>query len=148
MRINSETGFVKWVKAFYVKNVTDSQIIPSFTISEDQVMWAVIITTATPYVYRISDNGTLLQTIIFGSKFLNFSPIVATLGVLNDSEFLYIQDMSILNGNTVNPFVITPLMKCEKFWSLMLLRRFLFFSSEINKYCILTKILFGNSYIF
>ena len=99
MRINSETGFVKWVKAFYVKNVTDGQIIQSFTISEDQVMWAVIVTTATPYVYRISDNGTLLQTIIFGSKFLNFSPIVATLGVLNDSEFLYIQDMSILNGN-------------------------------------------------
>ena len=60
----------------------------------------------------------------------------------------YVGSIRNFRKNIVKTFVVSSLMKCEKFWSLMFLRWFLKPNSWINKACILKKILFYNSYIF
>ena len=104
MRSNSSTGFVKWTKTFYVKNMTGSYSYTGFEISSSQVAWLLLLNSGTPYVYRISDNGTILQIIWFGSFNLNFAPTVAFMSLISETDFLFVQDLSLFNGKmSVSP---------------------------------------------
>ena len=99
MRIDSQTGFVKWTKLFYVKTSTSGQNFTSFEISQDQTAWIMHFSLGTPYIYRISANGTIVQVIIFGAINLSFSPTLSYISVISENEFMIAQDVSLFNGN-------------------------------------------------
>ena len=71
----------------------------SFEITDNQVAWILMISSRVPFVNRISDNGTLLQTIWFGSPNFNFAPTIAFLGVISETDFILVQDLSLQIGN-------------------------------------------------
>ena len=79
--------------------MTYPQNFTSFEITEDQVAWILLRSYGTQYVYRISDNGTVLQTIWFGYLNLRFGTNYAFLGVLSTTDFMFVQDLSLYNGN-------------------------------------------------
>ena len=99
MRINSETGYIEWMKAFYVKNANGTYNYTNLIITENQVAWVMLLNSGIPYVYRFSDNGTILQTIWFGSLNLNFAPNIAFITVISETEFMFTLDLSLQNGN-------------------------------------------------
>ena len=99
MRINSETGYIKWMKSFYVKNPNGGYNFTNLIITENQVSWIMVINSQIPFLYRISENGTILQTIWFGSLNLNFAPNVAFIAIISETEFLFTLDLSLQNGN-------------------------------------------------
>ena len=99
MRINSTTGFVKWTKAFNLKKLSGSFNYTNFEITENQIAWILMTNSGVPFIYRINNNGILLQIIWFGSLNLNFSPTMAFLKVISETDFMFVQDLSLLNGN-------------------------------------------------
>ena len=99
MRTESQTGFVKWTKIFYVKISNYGQIFTSFQIFKDETAWIMNFCLGTPYIYRISANGTVIQTIIFGAINLSFSPTSSFISVISENEFMITQDVSYYNGN-------------------------------------------------
>ena len=44
-------------------------------ITEAEIAWITLVDSSTPYLYRISNNGTLLQVIWFGANNLSFSTL-------------------------------------------------------------------------
>ena len=78
--------------------MTGSYSYTGFEISSSQVAWLLLLNSGTPYVYRISDNGTILQIIWFGSFNLNFAPTVAFMSLISETDFLFVQDLSLFNG--------------------------------------------------
>ena len=100
MRVNSTTGFVKWTKAFYFHNAPNNdQNIVSLEITDDQTAWFLLTNTKVPNVYRLNENGTILQIICFGPLNLSYAPSIANLRVISETDFLIIQDVSLSNGN-------------------------------------------------
>ena len=99
MRVNSHTGFEKWTKAFYVKKITSLGDYLSIEITSNQVAWILFSSSGVYHVYRMSGNGTILQTILFGSINLNFVTNSADFSVISETEFFYTQDLSLQNGN-------------------------------------------------
>ena len=95
MRIEIHTGFVKWTKAFYIKTVCNSQNFTTFEMSQDETAWVLHFCLGTPYIYRISDNGTIIQAIIFGALNLKFSPTTSYASSISVSEFLITQDVQM-----------------------------------------------------
>ena len=100
MRVNSTTGFVKWTKSFYFRNATiNNQNICCLEISDDQTAWFLLVNTRIPSVYRLNENGTILQIICFGPLYLSYTPAITNLRVISETDFLIVQDVSLLNGN-------------------------------------------------
>ena len=95
MRIDIHTGFVKWTKAFYIKTGCNSQNFTSSEMSQDETVWVLHFCFGTPYFYRISANGTIVQAIIFGTLNLKFSPTTSYASLISVSEFLITQDVQI-----------------------------------------------------
>ena len=79
--------------------MTNPQNYTGFEMTEDQVAWILLRSYGTPYVYRISDNGTILQTIWFGYLNLKFGTNYAFLGVISNTDFMFVQDLSLYTGN-------------------------------------------------
>ena len=100
MRISTESGFVKWVKAVRAKTISRNDIIlNSLQVTAEQVAWANVVDLLTPYIYRISGNGTILQVIWFGPKNLSFAARLTILKVISETEFLISIDVSQQNSN-------------------------------------------------
>ena len=99
MRVDSQSGYVKWAKAFYIKSPSTSYVFNSLTISQDDTAWILHLKFGNPYVDRISANGTILQVIMFGSLNLSYSPNASFITVISESEFVIAQDVSYYNGN-------------------------------------------------
>ena len=100
MRINSTTGFVKWTKAFYFHNApTNNQNINSLDITDDQTAWFLLVNAGVPNVYRLNNNGTILQIICFGPLNLSYAPSIVNFRIISETDFLIIQDVSLSNGN-------------------------------------------------
>ena len=95
MRVDSQTGFVKWAKAFYIKTTSSSQNFTTFEMSQDETAWALHFCLGTPFLYRISANGTIIQAIIFGALNLRFSPTTSYLSSISENEFLIAQDVQV-----------------------------------------------------
>ena len=100
MRVNSTTGFVKWTKSFYFRNAPiNYQNIASLEITDDQIAWFLLINTGAPNVYRLNENGAILQIICFGPFYLSYAPLVVNLRIISETDFLIIQDVSLSNAN-------------------------------------------------
>ena len=87
------------MKGFYVKNPNGGYNFTNLIITENQIAWTLLINAQIPFVYRFSENGTILQTIWFGSLNLNFAPNIAFLTMISETEFLFTLDLSLQNGN-------------------------------------------------
>ena len=69
MRTRIDSGFVKWVKAFKIKDFLRDKVgVNLLFITETEIAWITITLTYTPYLYRMSSNGTILQVIPQNSK--------------------------------------------------------------------------------
>ena len=99
MRVDSQSGYVKWTTAFYIKSPSTSYIFNTLTISQEDTAWILHLKFGAPYVDRISANGKILQVIIFGSLNLSYSPNISFITVISESEFVVAQDVSYYNGN-------------------------------------------------
>ena len=77
MRINSKTGYVKWAKSFYVKLIVGAQTFNSFQITSDKTSWFLHFMSSVSFIYRVDENGNILQIIWFGLKNLSFSTTTA-----------------------------------------------------------------------
>ena len=95
MRIDIHTGFAKWTKAFYIKTVCNSQKFTSSEMSQDETVLVLHFCLGTPYIYRISANGTIVQAIIFGTLNLKFSPTTSYASLISVSELLITQDVQM-----------------------------------------------------
>ena len=99
MRVNSTTGFVEWTKSFYFHNATNNQNIISIDITDDQTAWFLLTNTGVPNVYRINENGLILQIICFGPLNLSFASTITNLLIISETDFLIVQDVSLSSGN-------------------------------------------------
>ena len=99
MRTDTSSGLAKWAKVFKIKNFDYNSVNhDSVTISSDQVGWFIFNSTLTPFVYRIADNGTIIQVICLGPQNLSFGSRVMFLSVLSETEFLTSLEISVSNS--------------------------------------------------
>ena len=87
------------MKAFYVKKAITSRNFTSFEITEDQTAWMLFVASGTPYIYRVSDNGTIIQIIWFGSINLSYSSTVSVFKMVSNTDFMFVEDFSLQNTN-------------------------------------------------
>ena len=100
MRTRIDTGFVKWVKAFKIKAFIIDNIFINFILTtENEIAWITLSISSTPYIYRISSNGTILQVIWFGANNLSFSTKRFDWLYVSESEFLAYFTLSETNEN-------------------------------------------------
>ena len=71
----------------------------SLEITDDQTAWFLLINTRVPNVYRLNENGAILQIICFGPLYLSYTPSMTNLKVISETDFLITQDVSLSNGN-------------------------------------------------
>ena len=89
MRTRIDSGFVKWVKAFKIKDFLRDKVgVNLLFITETEIAWITITLTYTPYLYRMSSNGTILQVIWFGANNLSFSTLTFDWLYISESDFL------------------------------------------------------------
>ena len=100
MRVNSTTGFVEWTKTFYFHNApNNNQNITGLVITDDQTAWFLLTNAKVPNIYRLNENGTILQIICLGPLNLSYTPTIVNLRVISETDFLIIQDVSLSSGN-------------------------------------------------
>ena len=99
MKISSDTGLVKWVKVFNLGKTSKGYLLRWLQITGDQVAWFVLTSSNVSFVYRLSSEGTLLQIIWFGSTNIFLPTTITFLNVISESEFMFTQELSLLNSN-------------------------------------------------
>ena len=98
MRARSDTGEVKWVKAVDIKEIYTDYEYFATKVTNDQVAWINLIEHRISFIFRIDENGNILQVISFGSMNLHFAISFAGLYVISESEFLYQQALIYSDG--------------------------------------------------
>ena len=99
MRTRIDTGLVKWVKAFKIKDFKRDSFGMDILITETEIVWLILSISSTPFLYRISSNGTILQVIWFGANNLSFSTLTFGWLYISDSEFLAFFSINEINEN-------------------------------------------------
>ena len=98
------------VKHFSLNRPANIYLCRPVDISSSQIAWIIFIQNNVSFLFRINGDGTLLQVIGFGALNLSFSTEFSYINVISDTEFLFIQDLSLINGNmSVGPKTGTDL---------------------------------------
>ena len=68
-------------------------------ISSSQIAWILLINSKIPYLYRMSDNGTILQIICFGNLTLSYNSGYAFMSVISETDFIFVLSSDLINDD-------------------------------------------------
>ena len=95
---------------FMLNKTGNTYSIMNVEITNNQVLWVLMLKDKAPFIYRIDQNGVIIQIIWFGSLTLTFATTVSQLNLLSENDFILMMDLSLINANmSVGPTTGTDL---------------------------------------